>query len=353
MTTSAPLNNPGSGNHGICCKPCNKFNPVRPDDSCKHGTSCEFCHGLHERPKHRGQRGRHALQRRRYFEEREEKARDDPEVVHLVDLIYKVPYEACAESKRRLALLPSGERERLTQHLLERIREVGEHAQQIRPNTVRLRGARINTLHSSSVSDVDGKCKWLVGTLHLMMNKMLESHRQHEVARVVRDILDEVTDLPQELCNSPRQKCRTLPLSACPSPPSWCLGSPRSLDWAVRECALDANFAWLQATLRNLVVGACDGEGSADVEETLTALRIIVMECDQLPSHMLDTLEREYLLASGSIFELRDRVREVMEKCKDKLLNIDALFEDPDEIPRDAGTKLSDGQSPSKVSLAR
>eukprot|EP00440_Ansanella_granifera_P037721 gb/GFBE01040922.1/.p1 GENE.gb/GFBE01040922.1/~~gb/GFBE01040922.1/.p1 ORF type:complete len:383 (+),score=37.57 gb/GFBE01040922.1/:1-1149(+) len=43
------------------CKPCNRYFPIRP---------CLFCDTTHERPKHRGQRGRHALQRRQYLESR-------------------------------------------------------------------------------------------------------------------------------------------------------------------------------------------------------------------------------------------------------------------------------------------
>ena len=95
--------NPGSKKHGDNCRPCNKFNPHRgwgPDnDSCKHGNSCEFCHEHHDRPKHRGQRGRHALQRRQFLESRDT---EFPWFVALVDKIYTLPPEVMEEVKARL-----------------------------------------------------------------------------------------------------------------------------------------------------------------------------------------------------------------------------------------------------------
>eukprot|EP00931_Biecheleriopsis_adriatica_P088808 TRINITY_DN63044_c0_g1_i1.p1 TRINITY_DN63044_c0_g1~~TRINITY_DN63044_c0_g1_i1.p1 ORF type:complete len:450 (-),score=64.52 TRINITY_DN63044_c0_g1_i1:171-1442(-) len=50
----------------VDCKPCIKFNPMKPSACNKSGDN-PFTHDL-ERPKHRGQRGKHALQRRQYLD---------------------------------------------------------------------------------------------------------------------------------------------------------------------------------------------------------------------------------------------------------------------------------------------
>jgi len=107
--TAAKPSNMGSKNHPDDCKPCNKFNPARPDDSCKHGNACAFCHGAeHERPKHRGQRGRHALQRRQYLEARDKMPE---ELREIVDKVYQEPPLAMENVKKILLTLDLSTRE--------------------------------------------------------------------------------------------------------------------------------------------------------------------------------------------------------------------------------------------------
>ncbi|CAJ1399614.1 unnamed protein product [Effrenium voratum] len=66
-SSSPSFGNPGSLGHNRGCRPCGSFKPERPE-SCKKGDTCTFCHWEHERPKHKGQRGRFALQRRQCLE---------------------------------------------------------------------------------------------------------------------------------------------------------------------------------------------------------------------------------------------------------------------------------------------
>ena len=150
-----------------------------PDnDSCKHGNSCEFCHEHHDKPKHRGQRGRHALQRRQFLESRDT---EFPWFVALVDKIYTLPPEVMEEVKARLQNLKYPETQKVeeTVHIIEEIRDIGENAQHQRPDSMRLRGQRIavpaNLRFTAAISELDSRCKWLVGTLHLMVRKMKDS----------------------------------------------------------------------------------------------------------------------------------------------------------------------------------
>lgn len=186
--------NPGSRGHPSSCKPCNKFNPARPQDSCKHGQECEFCHCQHERPKHRGQRGRHALQRRQFLETRHELPE---ELCQLVDRIYDGElHNILDDVKRRLQGVPVVEREEKVGEVIERIREIGEQAQRCRPDNARLRGARITTIEASTLTELDGRFKWLVGTLHLMIRKMHDA-KDSKIQETVEAIMGQCRGLPE------------------------------------------------------------------------------------------------------------------------------------------------------------
>lgn len=172
-------------------------------DSCKHARTCAFCHGRdHERPKHRGQRGRHALQRRQYLETREgmpEKLRG------LVDRVYEVPPAVMEECKKRLQGLDAVARELHVQAIVQSIAVIGDRAQGKRPDNQRVRGARMEAQEYTATSDLDSRFKWLTGTLHLMCRKMWENEdlsedeRLEEMQRVVPGILEECQKLPDEL----------------------------------------------------------------------------------------------------------------------------------------------------------
>jgi len=186
--------NPGSEKHPNGCKPCNKYNRARPD-SCKHGSSCAFCHCEHERPKHRGQRGRHALQRRQYLEA----GIWDPNFKEMVDQVYKVPHDALEKLKLDMQRMSPEERKARVVLVLDKIREIGLEAQRSRPDAHRLQGARVTTEESTSPNlELDGRVKWLVGTLHLMIKKMWDAETPpDEIKQKVEDILVRCSQLPE------------------------------------------------------------------------------------------------------------------------------------------------------------
>lgn len=186
--------NRGSRNHPHNCKPCNKIFPGR-ENSCKHGVDCEYCHMDHDRPKHRSQRGRHALQRREYFESREEQP---PDLRKLIDEVYEVPRAAIVECKMVLQNLGLQESDDKTRAILEEMNTIAEQAQYKRPDSLRLQGARLSRSEEApGPVELDDRRRWLVGTVHLVVRKMADA--KEPVAKM-REILDVILD-----------KCRALP----------------------------------------------------------------------------------------------------------------------------------------------
>lgn len=287
MADAAPLDaespgNPGSAGHPSGCKPCNKFNPSRPLDSCKHGQECEFCHCQHERPKHRGQRGRHALQRRQFLEARHELS---GELRRLVDRVYAEPHAALDEVKRRLQGLPTMARDEKVCLVIEEIREIGEEAQRSRPDNARLRGARITTIEASSMTELDGRLKWLVGTLHLMVRKMADSKESMEnIQSTVDMILNRCGKLP-EAVDQPRH-------------PVQHMGRDTSAQGhrGYERSELNDQHTWLQHKLQTLEREALGG--GASPEEAGAALARLRGQGE--------VLARSLAAAGG---ELRERLR--------------------------------------------
>lgn len=311
--------NPGSKDHPHGCKPCNKFNPARPD-SCKHGDKCDFCHCQHERPKHRGQRGRHALQRRQYLEARA----DQPQFfVDLVDQIYARPHQAIDEVKRRLPGLPIAEREQKVGMVLKKIRDIGIMAQNERPDKMRLRGAQIECSEETtcSVAELDGRCKWLVGTLHLMVRKMLESRELEETIKgIVLPILKQCDEISQVIDES-----------ASPSHPEG-----RASDTLVTPMAmvrLPKRYKSLEAVVDDMVK-----RESVDPEsDIMSEIRKEFEELAEDTSSMNESenadlnrlLYTEYML-SGTLSELLTRLKDIealepVQRFKERLIGV--LFE--------------------------
>eukprot|EP00927_Polykrikos_kofoidii_P061800 TRINITY_DN56627_c0_g1_i1.p1 TRINITY_DN56627_c0_g1~~TRINITY_DN56627_c0_g1_i1.p1 ORF type:complete len:370 (-),score=60.23 TRINITY_DN56627_c0_g1_i1:120-1229(-) len=345
--------NPGSELHPTECKPCNKFSPARPHDSCKHALACEFCHGPHERPKHRGQRGRHALQRRQYLESRA----DMPiEVCDLVDRIYKIPHDGVDEAKLRLAKLVPEEREAKVIMLLDTIRSIGERAQDARPDNARLRGARITSDGSTTVAELDGRCKWLVGTLHLMVRKMWEAREGiDKIDAVVSDLLEaceripEVLDVPTSSYRSGGVDLHALPsdeslvaedvmrskettafpsqtsMSATPSC-SRSVASP-PLERTDHTVGAEDDYEWLRPRLEVLEKRAREDEESE--EEVRNVLHYIKQACGFLHGHMPDE-QKESLKKSRSLWELHSALDRAHEAAKERLWQLDNLDHDSD-----------------------
>lgn len=197
--------NPGSRMHSLGgCKPCNKYNSGRRE-SCKHGDLCEFCHMNHDRAKHRGQRGRHALQRRQYLEH---KSSEPKWFVDLVDEVYAVPHKCLERVKEKLHKLDHAQVEKAVE-VIDRIRAIGEEAQSSRPDHSRLHGQRIvvpdKMTFSTALTELDSRCKWLVGTLHLMVRKMKDSLKEPE------NPAKEDEEAIAEKVQTAMQECRWLP----------------------------------------------------------------------------------------------------------------------------------------------
>jgi len=310
-----PVNfgNPGSANHGTNCKPCNKFNPARPDDSCKHGNNCDFCHEPHERPKHRGQRGRHALQRRQYLESKDDHPK---EFRDLVDRIYQIPHEAVDKVKGLLNQLPDSEREDKVGLVLERIREIGEAAQSSRPDSNRLRGARIATPEGiSTLAEIDGRCKWLVGTLHLMVRKMWDMKQPIDKMQLtLDDILADCSRLPDVLNQSgPSLSASISASSSTPIPDISGL--------------LSCSCSWLQARLHELVKQEFALSTPDERSRTFETLKSLCVQVpDNINQHICD-----HILKSKSLLHLTSRIEVVNEKHKTILLDDAESLEDLDD----------------------
>eukprot|EP00931_Biecheleriopsis_adriatica_P007535 TRINITY_DN108808_c0_g1_i1.p1 TRINITY_DN108808_c0_g1~~TRINITY_DN108808_c0_g1_i1.p1 ORF type:complete len:348 (-),score=55.63 TRINITY_DN108808_c0_g1_i1:248-1291(-) len=316
--------NPGSRGHPHDCKPCNKYNPNRPNDSCKHALTCNFCHGKeHERPKHRGQRGRHALQRRQFLEARDSM---NPDLRDIVDEVYAVPPSVMEATKQLLVGLDTLDREDQVQLLVEDIARIGDMAQQERPDSQRVHGARMEVQEYTAASDLDGRFKWLTGTLHLMVRKMWddesksEEQRVHEIKQKVSDILQQCQRLPEELqVRLQRVSCS-----------SWVEGT-------TRELLGSSTHTWVGKRLVQLAKKQLNQDPRERVEESL---KDVINSLEQLPSLVDGSYPLQLqLLSCQSLDRMKEKVPAVREQILDKLMSMDSL----DDLEN--GHLLNDGPS--------
>ena len=91
-----------------------------------------------------------------------------------VDLVYNDPFEAFQAIKK---LLGSKESSAVEQRVLVEINEIGKFAQEQRPDNANLR--RTSEPAKKQV-ELQGRCKWLSGTLHLMIRKIYEDKETNE-----------------------------------------------------------------------------------------------------------------------------------------------------------------------------
>lgn len=196
-----------------------------------------FCHGPnHERPKHRGQRGRHAVQRRQFLEQLE----SFPEwFTGLVQEVYSVQQKVLTEMKILLhSIEDSTLRARLVQEIAIEVTRIGVEAQEKRPDSQRARNSRFEPPVTMTVSDLDGRFKWLQGTIHLMVRKLWEVNpddsREPELRRNVGEILNMVLTIQQ----------RKLPERGQDSS-SYLSSMWKAVQEAVSEEAMDWLIPWL------------------------------------------------------------------------------------------------------------
>mmetsp|Transcript_54604 Transcript_54604/g.152379 ORF Transcript_54604/g.152379 Transcript_54604/m.152379 type:complete len:361 (+) Transcript_54604:221-1303(+) len=345
-----PPRNPGSDGHPDRCKPCNKYNPSRPLGSCKHGNSCEFCHQPHERPKHRGQRGRHALQRRQYLE-----AKDGfpQEFRDLIDEIYRVPHSVVDDIKTKLGRYSHAEREEKVVVLLDEIRNIGERAQHARPDNTRLRGARINAEGASNVSELDGRCKWLVGTFHLMVRKMWDAQEPYaEIREKLDSLLQDCRALHQILENrgytqpgsplGPPPPLTAEVYGGVPRPaPPQSATQPSSLAEAPRVSDLkqgaeyegigveNGQYDWLIDRVKKLKERAEEDEDPPEeVEKVMASIRHAL---DRLPqSSFTEEFRNQLSRKSRSLWDLDGKLQNELDAVQ-KILGLD----EPDDAEAD------------------
>ena len=309
--------NPGSSNHGQECKPCNKFDCNKgwgPENtSCKHGNTCEFCHEAHARPKHRGQRGRHALQRRQFLENRD----NEPAwLVELLDDLYKEPHAAVERIKTKINNLGTAESQKIEKavQITEEIRDIGENAQYQRPDSMRLRGQRITiaqgTTLTAALAEMDGRCKWLIGTLHLMVRKMREAATEEMKARnggpeaqgiddaqiryiqgTTRSILERVTQLP-EVIDQPRHE----PEGAPRQPPEWLREqTARAARKAENLMDQEEEIYWLEGAITKIAMeelARCPCGERAWNEGIADQISQLGNVCHRIPSHITRSWKR-------------------------------------------------------------
>ena len=308
--------NPGSLGHPYGCKPCNKYKPERPNDSCKHAATCSFCHGKeHERPKHRGQRGRHALQRRQFLESRNAL---NKELVEIIDLIYKEPHDTTDDLKRQLRdqFTPGSDGwEREVAMIVKKIGKIGDDAQNRRPDNARVRKARAEQPPESSQVDLESRCKWYTGTLHLMVRKMWDENRPEkekieEIRKIVDQSLDEFKALKEDLAKR--------------------LGPAGRLEDQVKAAAQD--HTWLVEPLKELVEKEAR-EQSSQVTDILNQPVWIELKSEllHLRKEAVQEGEQKAMSSASSLDKLHQLVKQKVEKDKQKVLDaLDELEEESD-----------------------
>ena len=169
-----------------------QYKPGKPE-SCLLGSQCDYCH--YEHRKHRSQRGRHNLQKKEY---QEQKGNLPQEFTEHVDKMYKMTFDAFVHIKKLLATLKEepDSLSAMEKAVLCEVNEIGKCAQNKRPDNARLR--RTSEPQASHQVDLQGRCKWLSGTLHLMIRKMFDDEKvqsQEEKLKTIGDSLDECLNM--------------------------------------------------------------------------------------------------------------------------------------------------------------
>jgi hypothetical protein len=194
----------GSYGHEIGkCRPCNKFNINNPN-SCKHGIHCNFCHSpTHDKQKHRGQKGRFALLKRRFIEQYDMY----PEWYQdLVKNIYNIPNKIIHDLKVYLYSIEDiNIREELVKKISIMITNIGCIAQDKRPDSGRDRNNHYILPNKMVVSDLDGRLKWLQGTIHQTINTMkdikTDDLNEGEIIFHINKIMKMIENLPNLITN--------------------------------------------------------------------------------------------------------------------------------------------------------
>eukprot|EP00428_Durinskia_dybowskii_P052022 CAMPEP_0170331346 /NCGR_PEP_ID=MMETSP0116_2-20130129/66650_1 /TAXON_ID=400756 /ORGANISM="Durinskia baltica, Strain CSIRO CS-38" /LENGTH=143 /DNA_ID=CAMNT_0010584603 /DNA_START=49 /DNA_END=477 /DNA_ORIENTATION=- len=106
---------------------------------------------------------------------------------------------------------PGRECEEKATQVLERMRGINDVAQSQRMESVRPTADRGRPDFSHGIhAELDSRCRWLVGALHLAVRKMQERNEGvDKIREVMRSLLDQVRELPRIV--SPDFQATTLP----------------------------------------------------------------------------------------------------------------------------------------------
>lgn len=193
----------------------------------------------------------------------------------MVGDIYKQPPEVVEEVKARLQSLMSPELQTVekTIYVIEQIRDIGEDAQHQRPESMRLRGQRIaipgNLTFSAAIAELDGRCKWLIGTQHLMIRKLKEpltatkgdldclSPQENDIEQI-QHIENTVRKILGRVANLLEQVDRPLPDPVAvrtAARPEWLLNQVRKAASMARCLAeSEEERQWLEGVIANIAM---------------------------------------------------------------------------------------------------
>jgi len=138
------------------------------------------------------------LQKKEY---QEQKNKLPLEFTKNVDKIYNMTLKAFVHVKELLATLKEDpdSLSAMEKAVLCEVNEIGKCAQNKRPDNARLRRtSEPGPSQRQGKVDLQGRCKWLSGTLHLMIQKMFDDdkvQRQEEKFKTIGDSVDECLNM--------------------------------------------------------------------------------------------------------------------------------------------------------------
>ncbi|CAJ1374721.1 unnamed protein product [Effrenium voratum] len=176
---------------------------------CRHFCVCSTCApGLEQCPVCNGPvESREDL----YVQFLESRESMNEELVSIIDRIYQVPHEVMDNIKRKLreSFAPGTDKwNEQVAIIVESIAKIGDKAQDNRPDSQRVRKARAEQPADSSQVDLESRCKWYTGTLHLMARKMWDDRSDkdskqdnmiQEITKLVNRSLEEFEEMEPEL----------------------------------------------------------------------------------------------------------------------------------------------------------
>lgn len=244
------------------------------------------------------------MQRRQFLESR---GNLKPELVDIIDKIYKEPHETMDEIKRllRQQFDPGSEDwDREVALVVQQIGKIGDAAQNSRPDNVRVRKARAEQPPESSQVDLESRCKWYTGTLHLMVRKMWDEQRpESEKLQDIENTVNESLEAFKGLSGDLEKR----------------LGPAGRLEEHVKEVA--GENRWLIEPLKKLVEEEAARQ-SLQVTDIMgqEVWRQLKIELPHLRKEAGGDQEKEAMGCAESLEEMLQIVKEQVEKDKASIL---------------------------------